>query len=41
MVCSISGASFKILYQLFCAGHAIQVRSPGKAKNRQVVGKLP
>jgi hypothetical protein len=33
--------SFTILYQLFCAGHAIQVISPGKAKNKQVVGKLP
>jgi hypothetical protein len=33
--------SFIILYQLFCAGHAIQVRSPGKAKNQQVAGKLP
>jgi hypothetical protein len=32
--------SFIILYQLFCVGHTIQVRSPGKAKNQQVVGKL-
>jgi hypothetical protein len=41
MVCRISGTSFRILYQLFCVGHAIQVISPGKAKNQQVVGKLP
>jgi hypothetical protein len=39
--CSIFGASFRILYQLFCVEHAIQVRSPGKAKNWQVVRKLP
>jgi hypothetical protein len=38
---SISGTSFKISCQLFCVGHAIEVRSPGKDKNWQVVGKLP
>jgi hypothetical protein len=40
MVYNISGRSFKILYQSFCAGHAIQVTSPGKAKNKQVVRNL-
>jgi hypothetical protein len=40
-VSSIYGTSFIILYQLSCVGHAIQVRSPGKDKNQQVVGKLP
>jgi hypothetical protein len=40
-VFSILGASFRILYQLCFAGHTIQVRSPGNAKNRQLVGKLP
>jgi hypothetical protein len=37
----VSGTSFIILYQFFCVGHAIQVRSPGKAKNQKFVGKLP
>jgi hypothetical protein len=33
--------SFKIVYQLFCAGHDIQVTYLEKDKTKQVVGKLP
>jgi hypothetical protein len=41
MGCSISGAIFRIRYQILCVWYVVQVLSPGKAKTQQGVGMLP